>query len=405
MQRMIFQVKDLHLVGQGSSLAKRPHELRAAVLSALLMLAVGFTAHAQVNTGSTGSDGPFDYSAISVTTNVVIDMHDHPAGIYNYTYVNIPANVTVTFIPNANNTAVVWLVQNNVIINGTVDVSGQRFSGTQGGLGGPGGWAGGNGQNGSLAATDGQGPGGGFWNGYTAGNYGSPTTGSLPISYGNSFLIPLLGGSGASGCSAGSSSTGQGGGGGGGAILIAAANSVQIGGWIKSLGGQGGGGVGSGGGIRVVASQINGNGTVDVASGGPFSGRVRFDAYNVGFTGNVNGTSSQGSQFIIIPTTGELPQLYVSSVGGIALSASPGGLLSVPDAIITAQQTNPIPVIVSCAGLPLGTPITVTIKPANGSAVMATGSNNSGTASSSSATISINIPTGGGLIYATASTN
>ena len=75
-----------------------------------------FTAPAQVNSGSTGSDGALDFSASPITTNMVIDMHDHPTGIYNYTYVNIPNNVTVSFIPNANNSPVTWLVQSNVVI-------------------------------------------------------------------------------------------------------------------------------------------------------------------------------------------------------------------------------------------------------------------------------------------------
>ena len=62
--------------------------------------------HAQVNSGSNGSDDALDFIGITWTTNIVRDMHDHPDGIYQYTYVNIPTNVTVTFIPNANNTPV-----------------------------------------------------------------------------------------------------------------------------------------------------------------------------------------------------------------------------------------------------------------------------------------------------------
>jgi hypothetical protein len=58
---------------------------------------------AQVNSGSNGSDGAFN-----PTTNTVINMADHPTGIYQYSSVNIPGNVTVSFIPNAANTPVVW---------------------------------------------------------------------------------------------------------------------------------------------------------------------------------------------------------------------------------------------------------------------------------------------------------
>src|SRR5688572_25223511 len=74
---------------------------------------------AQVNTGSTGRDG----ALVANSSTTVIDMADHPDGIYHYTSVTITSNASVTFIPNANNTPVVWLVQGNVIINGTIHLS------------------------------------------------------------------------------------------------------------------------------------------------------------------------------------------------------------------------------------------------------------------------------------------
>jgi len=64
-----------------------------------------FAASAQVNSGSNGSDG-----ALNPTSNPVIDMADHPDGIYHYTSVNIPAGVTVSFLPNERNKPKVWLV-------------------------------------------------------------------------------------------------------------------------------------------------------------------------------------------------------------------------------------------------------------------------------------------------------
>src|ERR1035437_8045068 len=123
------------------------------ILVCALLLA-GVTALAQVNSGSDGHDGAFN----PTTTNTVIDMDDHPDGIYQYTSINIPTNVTVTFIPNAANTPVVWLVQSNCVISGTVNVSGQDANGAGGSGGGPGGYRGG---NGGGSATPGQGPGGG----------------------------------------------------------------------------------------------------------------------------------------------------------------------------------------------------------------------------------------------------
>jgi len=173
------------------------------------------------------------------------------------------------------------------------------------------------------------------------------------------------------------------------------------------------GGSGSGGAIRLVASQITGTGGQISASGryagngNPKSGdgRVRFDTFQNNYAGQITGVFSQGSQFVIIPTSGQLPQLTVTSVGGVAVSASPTGALSTPDAVLSAQQNNPVPVVVNCANIPLNTQITVSIAPANGSPVSATGYNSTGTLGSSTATISIVMPRGGGLIYATTATS
>jgi len=90
---------------------------------------------AQVTSGSDGSDG-----ALNPTTNLVINMAVRPSGIYQYTSVNVPSGVTVTFLANANNTPVVWLVQSNCTISGYVDVSGQTAYGGSGSAGGPGGF-------------------------------------------------------------------------------------------------------------------------------------------------------------------------------------------------------------------------------------------------------------------------
>ena len=97
--------------------------------------------------------------------------------------------------------------------------------------------------------------------------------------------------------------------------------------------------------------------------------------------------------------------MNVASVGGVAVSASPSGQLVTPDAVISGQQANPISVVVNCSNLPLNTPVTVTVKPANGAAVSGIGYNTTGTLASSTATVSLNMPRGGGLIYATAVTS
>lgn len=390
--------------GRASVLASRGGANLLMSLLAMFALLLGMNTNAQVNSGSNGSDGALDFSAITYSTNIVINMADHPNGIYQYTYVTIPSGVTVTFVPNANNTPVYWLVQNNVVINGIVNVSGQSAANSQGAMGGPSGYQGGNGSPGSnIPGSSGQGPGGG------SGSSSNSTGGSY--NYGNQFLIPLLGGSGGGGAP-------NGGGGGGGALLIATSASITVGGAIHADGGSGYGsdeGAGSGGAIRLVATQIFGSGSISANGGSePYAqgqqnggaGRIRFDTYDNEFHGGgIGGQFTQGSQFIIIPTAGQLPQLTVTSVGGVPVSASPTGVLSTPDAVLSAQQNNPIPIVVSCANLPLNSQITVSVKPASGAAVSATGLNSTGTVSSSTATISIVIPRGGGVIYATAATS
>ena len=228
-------------LSKSESLAAADHHSARGWFAALALLLVCASARGQVNSGSTGADGAFN-----PTTNTVVDMRDHPTGIYHYTTVNIPTNVTVTFIPNANNTPVVWLVRSNCVITGMVDISGRDSTGGAGALGGPGGYRGGS--SGNLVASAGDGPGGGVASGgassgpggnasyatlgYT--NYSGVLPGSL---YGNVFLIPLLGGSGGGGASNAGDNTG--GGGGGGAILIAASGSITLNGNIRARPGVG----------------------------------------------------------------------------------------------------------------------------------------------------------------------
>jgi hypothetical protein len=94
----------------------------------------------------------------------------------------------------------------------------------------------------------------------------------------------------------------------------------------------------------------------------------------------------------------------VVSVAGAAISTSPSGQIGIPDAVISGQHTNPVPIVVQCTNIPLNTPVTVTVQPVGGTAVTATGFNNSGTQVSSTATVQMTIPRGGGLISAAAVT-
>src|SRR5437773_137133 len=110
------------------------------------------------NSGSTGVDGAFNPTT-SVTRPLPTD------GVFNFTTINIPPGVTVTFTRNAANTPVTILASGDVTIAGAINVDGSPgapgSSGTQlggnGGAGGPGGFDGGSGANGVVSWVGGAG--------------------------------------------------------------------------------------------------------------------------------------------------------------------------------------------------------------------------------------------------------
>ena len=102
------------------------------------------------DSGSTGADGAF-----SPTVNTELQIPE--SGVFNFTTVNIPTGVTVTFKKNTTNTAVVILTSGSVTVIGTINISGSeaKSTGAAGdgnigddgvpGAGGPGGYDGGRG--------------------------------------------------------------------------------------------------------------------------------------------------------------------------------------------------------------------------------------------------------------------
>jgi hypothetical protein len=222
------------------------------------------------------------------------------------------------------------------------------------------------------------------------------------LTYGNKYLLPLLGGSGGGG---GLSGSVNGGGGGGGAILIASDTSIQVNGNINAYSGgsAGNGAGGSGGGIRLVAPRIAGGGYLQVYSGASYgSGYVRLDALDDQFVGYLSQTASRGFNPILVAPANSNISLAIQTIAGNAVPAAPTGVLATPDVTIPGQQANPIPIVFHCANIPLNTPITVVVRPVNGPLVTATAMNDTGTLDSSSGTVSLNLPRGGGAIYATA---
>jgi hypothetical protein len=261
-------------------------------------LALVAAAHLQAANFSSGSDGSL--GALNVTDDTTIDL---PAnGRLNYTTVTVAQGKTLRFKRNALNTPVYLLASGDVIVSGTIDVSGAQAPNTHsgdapvGGLGGPGGFDGGKpGFSAEIGPGSGYGPGGARGglddvsaNGAGGGSFGTLTRWSQgqnnhgTVLYGSPLLIPMIGGSGGGG-SAGN--PGFGGGGGGGAILIASSTSITITGTIYARGGQNissSVNAGSGGAVRLLAPAIHGNGTVDVygngGDGSAGAGRIRADA-------------------------------------------------------------------------------------------------------------------------------
>lgn len=145
---------------------KHSHFKLGALISTLCLAGLAAPALAY-DSGSTGADGEF-----SPTVNTELQI---PAsGVFNFTTVNIPTGVTVTFKKNTTNTPVVMLASGNVTVAGAINLnatnsthvgaSGDGSLGDDGlpGMGGPGGFDGGRG--GAANKGDGGaglGPGGG----------------------------------------------------------------------------------------------------------------------------------------------------------------------------------------------------------------------------------------------------
>jgi hypothetical protein len=386
------------------------------------------------NSGGTGADGAFN-----PTTSTTLTLP--PDGVFNFTTINIPAGVTVTFARNAANTPVTMLASGNVIIAGAINLNGgaggNAVSGTNvapnGGLGGPGGFNGGDGADAitSTAGGAGLGPGGGgggvFQTQFSVGSGGAggsfataggSFTSAVPgPTYGVNALLPLIGGSGGGGGAASFGFTAGGGGGGAGAILIASSATITFTGGITAIGGKGGnnpfgagdvrpgaGAGGSGGAVRLVATTITGSGgSISVAGGGEGSGfgsntggagglgRIRVEAYtNTATITYAQVPSIDKPGVVALPNA---PSLMITSVAGVPAPASPGGSFSSPDIVLPAGTPNPMTITLAASNIPLGTTVTVTVKPLDGAASSATSTPLVGTLTASTATASLSIPT------------
>jgi hypothetical protein len=384
--------------------------------------------------GSTGADGAFN-----PTTNTEVVL---PAdGKLNYTTVNIPTGVTVTFKKNSANTPVYILATGGVTIEGTIDVNGKDGNGIYPGDGGPGGFDGGlggspvDGSNPATQGGKGLGPGSGnpgsvststdFNSGSGGGGgYGSDGSNGMGISiyssggsgggsYGNTKILPMIGGSGGGGGAGSTNSTsknsGGSGGGGGGAILIASSGTITVTGSVTANGGSGAksgntgtyagdGGGGSAGAIKLMANTITGEGTISanggaggnningIDGGAGGAGRIRFEADSVTRTANTSPLYTYSYPSTVFVTN--MPTLTITLVGGVSVPANPSGQYGSPDITLPSATTNPVSVNISATNIPVGTQVTVTSTPEFGTATTATGLLNSSSTASVSITLS-----------------
>jgi hypothetical protein len=376
------------------------------LLAALGALALAGTVQASIIVpGANGTDG-----VLNITANTVIDLSQAVTGpwdndntpnagkgvydptkwavVFKYTEVNIAAGATVTFKNHASRAPVVWLVSGNVTIDGTVSVDGQN---SQPNLSiaepGPGGYRGASGDYLGTQPGAGFGPGGGgpgyiYGNtsvrAYAGGGYGSAGTRNSGepwyppvlqgIAYGNPSLIPLIGGSGGGGSLQGSPSSPSSGGAGGGAILLAVSEKLHLSGTIRAAGG----GVvdtpasGSGGGIRLVAGEVSGSGSILAPGGVPNQGgvgRVRIErTLNSGTIAVFPDPSvivlDDRSTAILWPPSGA-PEVRVVSIGGGAAPADPRAEFGTVGADVALPLTSSTQILVETKNVEQGSQVKV----------------------------------------------
>jgi hypothetical protein len=305
----------------------------------------------------TGSDGV--YQASSNTTLA--------GGTYNFTSFTIDAGVTVTVTGTQ---PLIILCTGNVLLNGTLDVSGMDgtngVTSTSAGAGGAGVAGGANGgagtfssSSGPLNGNPGNGPGmggagmqwsGGGGAGYlTAGDSsGNPAGGFGGPAYGNPQISPATAGSGGAGGSGGYNCGAGGGGGGGGYLLITACGTITISGTgsILSNGGDGGsdgtgncggGGGGSGGSILLRTNgTLTNNGLITAHGGIGGASAVPGNPYY--------GTGADGAD-------GRIIYGYVTLSG--SGSASPTPYVASP--LASAAASTPASCASNCDGTLIGT--------------------------------------------------
>ena len=352
----------------------KTNSLLRAILG-LGLLAFGPFAQAQLTIpGADGSDG-----ALAITSNTVVDLSQAISGVWSnnnssnagkgvydsnkwavvfkYSSVVISNGATLTFSNHPTHAPVVWLVTNNVTINGTISLDGQNGASDPVNLPepGPGGFRGGAEAYSNLAVGGGFGPGGGdnIYDPY--GNYNSGGA----RDYGNPQIIPLIGGSGGRGNNVNGAA-------GGGAILIAAANTITINGSLHANGGSGGNAWnGSAGAIRLVANQVLGNGVIDATF--YRNGRIRVEANTASGALNVTPPTLVVTPVPVVlwPET-NAPSVRIVSVSGQAGPDDPQAKLLLSGSDVAMSSNGPVAIVLQSSNFPTNGTVTVFVKPRNG---------------------------------------
>ncbi|MEQ8820413.1 MAG: hypothetical protein RLY93_09210 [Sumerlaeia bacterium] len=339
------------------------HLTLRALLPLLSVSLLGATlAGAQTfNCGSTGSDGALSFPASATPVTHVFDpktfnppLDPDGDGVYHFTTVNIPANVTVKIrAPEVGWVPLHWLCTGNVTIAGKLDLDGE--AGHPAGapiqehvpsIPGPGGFPGGWGCV-KSSGLDG------------AHGFGSGS--------GNVFCQPLRGGNGNRGDGpinyGVTNDNGQGGGAGGGALLLASNTAITVTGIVSArfgLGYQDG----TSGAIRLLAPTIGGDGRLDCGRNkNGWYGYIRLEATNDNFSGTIDAGTNIRRVTLAPTATTILPQGGVAKarlvrINGVAVPGTPSGLFVMPpDVEINTDQT--VTFEVEASGIPLGTKVTI----------------------------------------------
>lgn len=372
---------------------------------------------------SNGSDG-----ALNLTTpgTILFDprsftppLDQDGDNIYHFTTINIAAGVTVRLSGQVISGPVYWLASGAVKIDGVIDLNGETSLDARSYINngsrfptpaGAGGYPGGIGHYLNSSSQPGSGPGGGLagvgeeW----GGGAGYAISGRHRLhggaTYGNAFIVPLIGGSGGGGnfhYPNFTSSFGGGGGGGGGAILIASSVGITINGSITTNGGfTSVGGGGSGGAIRLATPMISGAGQLTaIGSGNELSsyGRIRIEAFQHNFSGTINPAPSRAAPFqLFLPATPP-PTVRVIDIGGSSVNDKPTNNFIAPDVTVSTATTTTL--TIEARYVPLGTRVTLVIIPENSQDQLYTSTPLVGAFERSTATVAATIPSGFARIY------